>query len=221
MDKVGKEGGTNVLHHTNSLLSLANKVILSLLNLQLRLLRRLSLLMMLVLLLARQLEQSTLRPRLRSIQHQSRVLDTLSRTSSEHQVGVQCGVPASQESALDLCILCQSRLADTLGCKCVLLQCGCERVLAGARVLLLQEMGGGEGGARDGVGEGLWLWLGGWWCDERGLCFGWSAGGGEELDLLADAAAKVGQVLTDVVVVVALVGVLVARGGLLAYVRCL
>ena len=77
-------------------------------------------------------------------------------------------------------------------------------------MLLVEELGRGEGGASDGVGEGLWLWLGGWWCGEGGLCLSWSGGGGEEMDLLGHAAAKVVQVLADVAVVVALVGVGVA-----------
>lgn len=162
---------------------------------------------MLLLLLSWQLEESTLGLCLRRVQCKSSILNTLSRPRRKHQVGVKRSVPSCQEAALNLCILRQSGLSNTLRRKCVLLQSSSEWVLAGARVLLVEELGGGKGGTSDGVGEGLWLWLGGWWCGQGGLCFGWGSGGGEKLDLFGHAAAKVVQVLTDVAVVVALVGV--------------
>lgn len=72
----------------------------------------------------------------------------------------------------------------------------------------MEELAAGQGGAGNGVSKGLWLGLGDGGCGESGLGFGGGGSGGEELDLLADAAAEVGDVFADIVVVVALVGVL-------------
>lgn len=199
---------THILHDTNSLLSLANELVLSLLNLKLGILRGLGLLMVLLIRLARELEHATLSPRLRRIKQQSRVLDAPARPRREHQVGVKGSVPPRQEASLDLCILREPGLANLLAGKGILLERGRERVLAGAGVLLLEELAAGQGGAGNGVGEGLGLGLGDGGCGEGGLGFGGGGGGGEELDLLADAAAEIRDVFADVGVVVALVGVL-------------
>ena len=203
-----KAADTHILHDTNSLLGLANELILSLLNLKLGILRGLGLLMVLLIRLARELEHATLSPRLRRIKQQSRVLDAPARPRREHQVGVEGSVPSRQETGLDLCILREPGLANLLAGKGILLERGRERVLAGAGVLLLEELAAGQGGAGNGVGEGLGLGLGDGGCSEGGLGFGGGGGGGEELDLLADAAAEIGDVFADVGVVVALVGVL-------------
>lgn len=164
--------------------------------------------MVLLIRLARELEHAALSPRLRRIEQKSRVLDAPARPRGEHQVGVEGGVPSRQEASLDLCVLREPGLANLLAGKSILLERGCERVLAGAGVLLLEELAAGQGSAGNGVGEGLWLGLGDGGCGEGGLSLGGSGGGGEELDLLADAAAEIGDVFADVVVVVALVRVL-------------
>lgn len=199
---------THILHDTNSLLGLANELILRLLNLNLGVLRGLGLLVVLLVCLARELEDATLSPRLRRIKQKSRVLDAPARPRSEHQVGVKGSVPSRQKASLNLCILRESGLSNLLAGKGILLKRGSERILAGAGVLLLEELAAGQGGAGNGVGEGLGLRLGDGRCGEGGLGFGGAGGGGEELDLLADAAAEIGDVFADVGVVVALVGVL-------------
>lgn len=167
--------------------------------------------MVLLVWLARELEHPALGPRLRRIKQQSRVLDAPARSRRKHQVGVEGGVPSRQEASLDLCILREPSLANLLAGKSILLERGCERVLAGAGVLLLEELAAGQGGAGNGMSEGLGLGLGGGGCGEGGLGFGSGGGGGEELDLLADAAAEIGNVFADVGVVVALVGVLCSK----------
>ena len=75
-------------------------------------------------------------------------------------------------------------------------------------------MRGVEGGAGDGMAEGLGLGLCRGRGDEGGLGFGGRGGVGEEVDFLRDGAAEVGDGLADVGwVVVGFVGVLRAVGG--------
>jgi len=70
-----------------------------------------------------------------------------------------------------------------------------------------------QGCARDGVAEGLGLGLCGGGRGQGGLGFGGGGGRGEEVDLLGDGAAEVGDRFADVGwVVVRLVGVLRAGG---------
>lgn len=112
----------------------------------------------------RQLPHVTLRLRLRGIKRQAALLDALARARGEHDVRVEGGVPASQEAALDLRVLRQAGLADALLRQGELLERRGERVLAGARVLLVQRLAAGQGRAGDGVGEGLGLGLRGGGC---------------------------------------------------------
>jgi hypothetical protein len=121
------------------------------------------------------------------VKHQAGVLHILARLSSEHQVGVEGGIPAGQEARLDLSILGQTSLANLLLGQSILLQCSGKRVLAlGA---LRERLGAGQGGTGDRVVEGLGLGL----CGRRGcqgsLCLGGRACLGQELDLLVDSPA--------------------------------
>ena len=150
---------------------------------------------------------SSLLARLNRVQHQPGVLNVLARLGGEHQVGVESGVPASQEAGLDLGVLGQTGLTDLLLGQSVLLQCAGQRVLAfGA---LHEGLGAGERGPRDSMVEGLGLRLGRRRCGQGGLGFGGGAGLRQELDLLIDCTAQVVEGLADVGrVVVGLVGIL-------------
>ena len=187
-----------ILHNANSLLSLANKLILSLLN-------HLPILLVQVI----NFTPGRALGSLCRIQHQSRVLDILPRLGREHQVRVQSRVPPRKEPALDLRILRQSRLANLLRRKRILLEPSCERVLVAIGVCLGQEVRTGEGCAGDRVVEGLGLGFRCWGSGQGSLGF---RGGGrvrEELDFLADGAAQVVEGFADVRgVVVGFVGVL-------------
>ena len=90
---------------------------------------------------------------------------------------------------MDLGVLCKSGLTDTLTGQCVLLERSCEWVLSCAGMLLLKQLAAGQGGAGDGMIEGLWLWLRRWRSCESGLSFGGRGRGGKEVDLLADGTA--------------------------------
>lgn len=193
---------TYVLHHAHSLLSLTNKLILRLLNLLAGILA--------------QIIQITVRggllARLDRVQSETRVLNVLPRLRCEHQVGVQRGVPASQETGLDLRILGKTGLADLLLSQGILLQRSGERVLHMAA--LRQGLGAGERRACNRMVEGLGLRLGRGGRGQGGLGFGGGAGLGEEVDLLVDSAAQVVEGFADVGwVVVGLVGVLRANLG--------
>jgi hypothetical protein len=78
-------------------------------------------------------------------------------------------------------------------------------------MLLLKEVAAGQGSAGNRMCEGLWLRLGCWRGSESSLGFSWRGGSGEEVDLLADTAAKVGDILADVAIVVALSGILSSK----------
>lgn len=150
---------------------------------------------------------SSLLASLNRVKHQAGVLNALARLGSKHQVGVESGVPASQEAGLDLRILSETGLANLLLSQGVLLKGIGERVLdLGA---LREGLRAGQGGAGDGVVEGLGLGLCAWWGGQGGLGFGGRACLREELDLLVDGAAQVVEGFADVGrVVVGLVGVL-------------
>jgi hypothetical protein len=201
--------GPHILHDTDRLLRLPDKLILSLFNLRPRLLGQILFPAILAPRLARQIEDGPLRARLGRIETQSRVLDGLARARRKLDIRVQRRAPARQEAALNLRVLSEPRLAHLLARDGVLLERGGERVFAGRRLLLGEQVRGVESGAGDGVGEGLGLGL----CRGRGgqggLRFGGGRGVGEEVDFLRDGAAEVGDGLADVGgVVVGLVGVL-------------
>ena len=151
-----------ILHNANSLLSLANKLILSLLN-------HLSILFI-------QSIDFTLRGTLGSlcgIEHQSRVFDILPSLGREHQVRVQSGVPSSKEPALDLRILGQSGFANLFRSKRVFLESSCKRILVAIRVCLSQEVRASKSSACNRVAEGLGLRFRCWRSGQGSLSFGW------------------------------------------------
>lgn len=155
------------------------------------------------------LEGSALGMGLDGIQGKTGVLDVLASASSKGQVGVKGGVPASQESALNLSILGKTGLTNTLRGKRILLQSGRQRVLTGTGVVLVKQLAARQTGAGDGMAEGLGLRLGSRGSDESGLGLGGGGGRGKKVNLFADGAAKVLEGLLDVRgVVVGLVGVL-------------
>lgn len=192
-----KGNKTYVLHHANSLLGLANKLIFGLLDLRTGILAQVI-----------QVAVGTgLFASLDRVKHQAGILNVLARLSSEHQVGVEGGVPAGQEAGLDLSILGETSLANLLLGQSILLQGSCKRVLAlGA---LRECLGAGEGGTGDRVVEGLGLGLSGRWGCQGSLCLSGRGCLGQELDLLVDSTAQIIEGLADVGrVVVGLVGVL-------------
>lgn len=166
-----------VLHHAHSLLSLADELVLRLLNLRTGILAQ-----------AIQVTVgSSLLAGLDGVEREPGVLDVLASLGREHQVGVEGGVPARQETGLDLGVLGQTGLAHLLLGQSVLLQRRGERVLAlGA---LDQGLGAGERGARDRMVEGLGLRLGGRRCGQGSLGLGGRASLREQLDLFVDRAA--------------------------------
>lgn len=195
--KKRKSTRTYVLHHANSLLGLANKLIFGLLDLRTGILAQVV-----------QVAVGTgLFASLDRVKHQAGVLNILARLSSEHQVSVKGGVPAGQEAGLDLSILGETSLANLLLGQSILFQGSCKRVLTlGA---LRECLGAGEGGTGDRVVEGLGLGLCGRRSCQGSLCLSGRGCLGQELDLLVDSTAQVIEGLADVGrVVVGLVGVL-------------
>ena len=160
-DSGGGGGGreTYVLHHAHGLLSLAHELILRLLDLGTGILAE----------VVQIAPGSSLLGSLDRVQRETGVLNVLAGLGGEHQVGVEGGVPASQEARLDLGILGQTSLANLLLGQGVLLQGGGERVLAlGA---LNQGLGAGKRGAGDRMVESLGLRLSGGRRSQRGLGF--------------------------------------------------
>lgn len=106
-------GSTHVLHHSHGLLGLSDELILSLLNLFLRLRAEL----MVVMSgggSSRQSPGGTLDARLDGVKVQTGLLDVLTGASSELEVGVESGIPSSEEAALDLRVLSEASLANAL-----------------------------------------------------------------------------------------------------------
>lgn len=201
---------TYVLHNTHSLFSLRDEFIFGLLDLLLRLGGEL---LRVQVLLARRnashLPGCALDPRLDRVQGEAGPLDVPARARGEHQVGVQCGTPASQEPALNLGILRETSLADTFLGQRILLQSRGERVLARPGVLLVEQLGAGQAGTGNGMVECLRLGLRARRRSQSGLRLGRAGCGREEMDLVADSAAKILKGFLDVGwVVVRLVGVL-------------
>lgn len=188
---------TYVLHHTNSLLGLANELILGLFNLLTGILAQ----------VVQVTTGSSLLASLDRVQGKTGVLNILACLSSEHEVGVESSVPASQKTGLNLRVLSQTGLADLLLGQSVLLQRVSQRVLT--LDALRKSLGSGERSAGDGVVEGLGLGLSGGGSSQSCLGLGGGAGLREKVDLLVDGAAQVVEGLADVGrVVIGLVGVL-------------
>lgn len=159
--------------------------------------------------MAAQLESGTLGVSFDGIQGEARVLNVLAGAGSESQVGVEGSVPTGEETALDLGILGKTSLTNTLAGKRILLQGGCEGVLSGTGVVLVEELAASQTGASDSMAECLRLRLGGRRSDEGSLSFGGRGSRREEADLFADGATKILESLLDVRgVVVGLVRVL-------------
>ena len=201
---------TYVLHNADGLFSRRDELVLSLLDLLLSL--GAQLLRGVRVVVARgpgQLPGVAPGAGLDRIEGETSLLDVLARAGREHQVGVQGGVPASQKPALDLGILGEAGLANTLAGQGILLQGGRERILARAGVLLVQKLRAGQTRARQGVVKRLGLRLSGWGCDQGSLGFGGGSGAGEKVHLLANGAAEILEGLLDIGrIVVGLVGVL-------------
>lgn len=163
--------------------------------------------------LASELEGGSLGVGLNGIQGESRLLDVLAGAGSEVNVSVQGGVPASEETALDLGVLGESGLSDTLHGEGVLLEGSGQGILASTGVVLVQDLATGQTSTGNGMAEGLGLRLSGRGGYQGCLGFGGRCGTGEQLDLLADGAAEVLEGLLDVGrVIVGLVGVVGAAG---------
>jgi hypothetical protein len=131
---------TYVLHDPNSFFGMRHKLIFRLLDFLLGFRTQLWLFVLCGAWRSRrgQFPSSPSGPGLDGIQRQSSLLDILSRTRSKHQVRVEGCVPTSQEAALDLGILGQTCLADSLGSQSVLLKSGRKGILACPRVLLVE-----------------------------------------------------------------------------------
>lgn len=155
------------------------------------------------------LEGSALGVCLDGIERQAGVLHIPASSGSEVEIGVQGGVPASKEAALDLRILRKAGLANTLRGERILLQSSGKRILSGARVVLVQQLAASQTGTSNGVAEGLGLRLGGRGGNKSGLGLGRGCRGREKGDLFANGASKVLEGLLDVGgIVVGLSGVL-------------
>lgn len=204
---------THILHDANGLLGLGDELVFGLFNLLLSLGAELGLLLASSSVALSQLEGGALGVGLDGIERESGVLNVLSGAGGEHDVGVESRVPAGKEAALDLRVLGETGLADTLHGQGIFLEGGGQRVLASTGVVLVQGLAASQTGTSDGVAEGLGLGLCGRGSDESGLGLGGASGGGEEGDLFADGASEVLEGLLDVGrVVVSLVGVLLAAG---------
>jgi hypothetical protein len=204
---------TYILHDANSLLGLADELVLSLLDLGTSLLAQVLVTVAGLALLAGQCECAALSIGLGGIQAQPRVLDLLAGTCRKLDVGVEGCAPASQESALDLGVLRQTGLANLLAGDGVLLEGSGQGVLARVGLLGGEHVRAVQGGAGNSMAEGLGLGLRAGRCGKRclGLCR--RCGARQEVDLLGDSAAEVVERLAEVRrVVVGFVGVL--RGDL-------
>lgn len=190
---------THVLHDPNGLLGLSNKLIFGFLYLllclgaQLLLLGRLGPLSPLS-----ELEGVALGVCLDRIKRKPGLLNILTSTGREVEVGVQGGVPTGEEAALDLGVLRETSLANALGSECVLLESSSQGILASASVVLVQHLTACQAGAGDGVAEGLGLRFRGRRSDESGLGLGGGGGGGEKGHLFADSTSEVLEALLDV-----------------------
>lgn len=135
---MGGGSASHILHDTNSLLGLRDKLVLGPLNLLLGLVAELVVVEGVSARCGPKLPGGALDAGLDRIQRQAGLLDALARARGEREVGVERRVPPGQEAALDLGVLREAGLADALLRERVLLERRGQRVLAGARVLLVQ-----------------------------------------------------------------------------------
>jgi len=168
-----------ILHDSDRLLGLANKLIFGLLNLCACLVAQVVVHGILLGSLARQGESRALGRGLCRIEAQARVFNCLASTCGKLDVCVQRGTPPGEEPALDLGVLGQSRLANLFAGNGVLFKSSGERVFARVCLLRREHMRGVEGGTGHGMAECLGLGL----CRGRGsegsLGLGGRRGAGE------------------------------------------
>lgn len=117
------------------------------------------------------LERGALDTSLDGIKRESRLFNILACTSGEHDVGVESGVPAGKEAALDLRVLGDTSLADTLHSQRILLEGRSEGILSSASVILVETLAASQASSGDGVAERLRLGFSGGGRDEGGLGF--------------------------------------------------
>lgn len=130
---------------------------------------------------------SSLLSSLDRVESQARILNILPSLGSKHDVGVECCVPSSQKSGLNLGILAQASLANLLLGQSILLQRRSKRVLTFG--VLCQGLRARQRSARDGVVECLGLRLRGGRSSQGGLGFGGGTSLREKSDLLIDRTA--------------------------------
>lgn len=198
----GPGKGTDILHNADCFLSLSDKLILRLLNLSTGLLTQ----------TVQITTSSRLLASLDRIQHKPGILNVLTRLGRKHQVGVERRVPTSQEPRLDLSILRQTGLAHLLRSQGVFLQRVRQGVFTGST--LGQSLRSSQGGAGNGVVEGLGLGLRGRRGSQGSLGLCGRRGLGEKLNLLVDGASQVIEGFANIRgIIVGFVGVLGAGGG--------
>jgi len=202
---------THILHDTDCLFSLRDKLVLLGLDLGPSILSQM--------VIAKLITRGANEPRsgllaLGGVEAQARILDAAPGARGELDAGVEGGGPAGQELGLDGRVLGQPRLAHLLLRDRVLLQPRRQRVFRAGLFDAAERRRRRQRRARDGVVEGLGLWF----CGRRrghGCC-GFRGGGcaAEEADLFGDGAAKVIERFANVArVVVGLMRVLGAVSG--------
>ena len=203
-------GKTHILHDTNCLLGLRDKIIFGLLDLLLRLVAKLMVFHNIGTGRgATHLPGGALDAGLDGVECQTGLLDVLAGTRSKRDVGIKRGVPPGKEAALDLGILGKASFTNTLLDQSVLLEGSRQGVLASTGMLLMQRLAASQARAGDSMGKSLGLRLRGRGRSESSLGFGGGGGSRKEVDLLTNGTTKIGERLLDVGrIVVGLVGVL-------------
>ena len=192
---------TYVLHNADSLLGLSDKLVLGLLNLLLGFIAHLWLFEVLWLTaggLTREFEGVSLSVGLDGIQRKSRFLNILPRTGRKHNVGIECRVPAGKEAALDLSILSKTGFAHSLHGEGIFLETSSERVLAGAAVVLVEDLAAAQAGTGNGMTKGLGLGFRAGRGYEGGLGLLGRGGRGQKIDFFAHGTAEVLEGLLDI-----------------------
>ena len=203
---------TYILHDSDRLLRLANKLIFGLLNLCACLVAQVIVHGIFLGGLAGQGESRAFGRGLCRIEAQARIFNCLASTCGKLDVCVQRGTPPSEEPALDLCVLGQSRLANLFAGNGVLFEGSGQRVFARICLLRREHVRGVKGSTGHGMAERLGLGL----CRGRGsegsLGLGGRRGAGEQVNFFRNGAAEVVEGLANVGrVVVGFVCVLGAR----------